>query len=220
MGSERYFGKSMHIFKSKPLLSYLIDSLMQCFDKNIIYVATSELKENNVIRMYCSENNINVYSGEEINVASRFLKILEQIRPEFFIRINGDSPLLDYRVIENSLIDFDNDLDLLSTIYKNRFPSGMNFEIVNTNTFIDEYINFQTESHYEHVTKFFYENEKRFKIRQVNNPIKNSNQYKFSFDNETDKERIVRILNYMEYPHYFYTLEEKCRIYNELFGRL
>ncbi len=215
MGSKRFPGKSMHLFNGKSSLSLLVDSLTQKFSKSLIYIATSIKKENHVIRKFAQEQGLHIYSGDEENVASRFLYILEQIEVDYFIRLNGDSPLFDYRLLYNTILNIDFSFDIYSTVFTKRYPAGMNFEIVRKKTFLDEYYNFSDNSHYEHVTKYFYQNSKKFKIQQIDIIINNPETYRFCFDTDADRKRIEIIFNNMNKPHYYYTFQEKCKLYDD-----
>lgn len=86
-----------------------------------------------------------------------------------------------------------------------------------TETFLNEYKNFKTKDHFEHVTQYFYENKGMFKIHPLKFNIKNPENYKFSFDTIEDKNKIEQFINTLEKPHYCYTLQEKCKIYEQLF---
>lgn len=110
------------------------------------------------------------------------------------------------------------DVDIVSTVRTRRFPSGMNFEIIRTSTFLQTYPCFSKKSHFEHSTTYFYENSNRFNIAQVGNNVENPENYKLSFDTKLDRRRIERFLKHIKKPHYFYTLKQKCLIYNRLFG--
>ena len=216
MGSKRYPGKSMYMFNGKPSLMYLVESLEQCVDKKSIWVATSEMDDNDPIRELCRINSINVYSGDEDNVAKRYYDIVERIEGEYFIRVNGDSPLFDYRIMDTAIKEVDGNYDLYSTIYTRRFPSGMNFEIIRRALYVQEYPGFHKAPHFEHVTKYFYENRHKYRIKQVPYPAPDPGKYKFSFDTEEDRNTIRAFLAYIDKPHYCYSLAEKCDIYDKM----
>jgi spore coat polysaccharide biosynthesis protein SpsF len=218
MGSKRFPGKTMYSLKGKPSIYHLLSSVENVFDKNKIFIATSQKIEDNTIYEFCTENKYPVFRGDEENVASRFYDILQNENCDFFIRINADSPLLDYRIIEIALKQCNSqNIDLISSVIHRSLPSGTNIEIVNSKTFKDEYKYFSKDAHFEHVTRYFYENSEKFNNIQLDYSIKDFEKFKFSFDTLEDKLRIEKMFEKFEKPHFFYTLNEKCEIYKELF---
>jgi spore coat polysaccharide biosynthesis protein SpsF len=223
MGSKRFFGKTLFPIHGKPSLAYLIDSLLQSFERSKLFIATSISKDDDKIVEFCQDNKLNVFRGDEYNVASRFKKILEENVADYFLRLNADSPLFDYRIAEDIIktyhkLNFDNEsIDLISTVIGRTFPSGMNVELLDSAAFLKAYENFSNPDHFEHVTKYFYEVVKNFNIITMESRIENPEKYKFSFDTVEDKSRIEKIFDKFNKPHYFYTLQEKCSIYKELF---
>ncbi len=217
MGSKRFPRKSMYLFNQKPNLEHLMDSLLQLFDVSAMALATSVLKDNDALVHLAHSKGIEAYRGDEHNVASRFMDILEKKETDYFIRMCGDSPLFDYRLIEDSFYLLKDKPDIISTIYTERLPSGMNFEIIKRETFLREYGNFSKPAHFEHVTPYFYENDKNFNIIQIPNVVKEPGKYNFSFDNEEDRSRLELIFNHIQKSHYYYTFADKCNIYRKLF---
>ena len=210
MGSKRFPGKSMYPFNGKPSLQHLLESVMQVIAKENIYLASSINVENDAIEEFAVKNSFNVYRGDEENVASRFLHILQQKPCDYFVRLNGDSPLMDYRVIENALQHKNGGADLISTVPGRKFPSGMNAEMIKSSTFLSSYELFSTNDHFEHVTKYFYENDKKLHIVTLQCPISNAQKFNFCFDTTEDRSKIEKIFAKLEKPHYEYTLQQKC----------
>jgi spore coat polysaccharide biosynthesis protein SpsF len=218
MGSERFPGKSMYLFNNRPSLSYLVDAVLQVFHKTSIFIATSNRSEDDPIYDFCVDESLKVLRGDCQNVASRYLQIVLSQKPDFFIRLNADSPLLDHRIIKEAVDLYTaSTIDLVTTVIGKSFPSGMNVEAVNTQTFIREYESFNQNDHFEHVTKYFYENENKYNILRLNSAVHEPQKYKFSFDTDEDRIRLEKIFHALHKPHYQYTLTEKCQMYQNLF---
>ena len=213
MGSKRFPGKSMYPFLDTPSLLHLLNSVQQAIPKKCIYLATSRNKENDAIEAFAQQNDFKVYRGDEQNVASRFYEILQKETCDYFIRLNGDSPLMDYRIIQQALEHIDKNVDLVSTVPGRKFPSGMNVEMLKASTFLSHYPNFSCVDHFEHVTKYFYEHEEMFTKIVLSCTVDNESRFNFCFDTEEDRIRIFNIFAQLQQPHYHYTLEEKCAMY-------
>lgn len=218
MGSQRFPGKTMYPLQGKPSVAHLLDAVLQVLDKQDVIVATSVNRENEPLVEFCERHGVGLYRGDEENVASRFRDILQQTDAGYFIRLNADSPLLEHRTIEKVLAVLqETGADIVSTAVRRTYPSGMNVEGLKSSVFLDEYPQFVLPGHFEHVTKYFYDNAERFDIRSVESGLVQPERYKFSFDTQEDRDRMERLFDVLEQPHYRYTLEEKCALYDQLF---
>lgn len=209
MNSTRFPGKVLYEIKEKPVLQHILDSLLCCCSRSQIVVATSSHEFDNPIEGFCTETSITCFRGPLDNVAERFLGVLEKYLPEAFLRISGDSPLFDYRTIENACALWKGELDVLTTVGGYQ-QSGMHVEFVRADTFRDAYPDFNLPGHYEHVTQYFYEHENSFRILRLKSPLPMNEKLKFSFDTPDDLRIIERVFNRMERPHFTYTLGEKA----------
>lgn len=221
MGSQRFPGKTMYNLSGKPSIAHLLDAVSCVFPRNNIFVATSIDPANNVIESYVKKSGVNIYRGDENNVAGRFLDIIDAERPDMFVRFNADSPLLDYRIIKDAFQIMETTrADIVSTVFGRAFPSGMNLEVLQSRVFQDTYADFKDKGHFEHVTRYFYENSANFKIESIPCPVKTPRNFKFTFDTAEDAKMLETFFNSLQLPHYQYTLEQKCKIYTKLFGSI
>lgn len=218
MGSKRLPGKVLKNLAGQPLISHLLDAVLKTAPAADIVIASSREAENNALEEYCAARGIAIERGDEENVAHRFFKIIEKFEPDFFIRLNADSPLLDGRIIEKGrkILLKNGDADIISTVFKKTAPPGMNVEILRAETFLKEYGNFSKGEHFEHVTKYFYEHAQRFKTLSLETGFKNEKNYQFTVDTAEDFKRAEQIFLKMDRPHTEYSLAEKCALYDEV----
>lgn len=216
MGSKRYPGKSLAKLCGRESLGHLIDGLLTVADRSELIVATSREKADDAIEQFCSKEQLNCFRGEEENVASRFQQILQQKQPLYFARISGDSPLFDPRTLTAAQALALSELpDGVSTALVDPFPSGMNVEVIKAATFLSAYPSFSTNDHFEHVTRYFYENKQKFTLLPLRCSVPNAQQFKISFDDEQDRKRLERFFQKLDGPHYLLSLEEKIRLSSE-----
>lgn len=220
MGSSRLPGKSMMKINNIPLLEYLIKNIYYVFSNAKIVIATSELPENDIIREYGKSQNIEVISGDELNVASRFVLILELFKDhEYFIRMCGDSPFFDIELLEKGKAILEKDLkfDFITSKFKEGYPMGSNLEIVKRDVFLREYPNFNLPGHFEHVTQFFYEEFECYNsfIIKCDHSESNLFDYKLSIDTKDDFEKAVFLLSKMGYKPWEFNLNEKFRLIDD-----
>jgi spore coat polysaccharide biosynthesis protein SpsF (cytidylyltransferase family) len=217
MGSNRFPGKSLTPIGGMPLLGHTIEALKSGFDRANLVIATSEEPDSDPLAIFAQKASVEVFRGDEINVASRFLKILKGKKPDYFCRISGDSPFVDCETVKAAFETAKNlNVDLVSTT-GSKFPSGFNVEVMRSEVFAKTYRKFSSSDHFEHVTKYFYENSQQFRIQYLPCPIKNSSSFKFTVDTVEDRDRMELFFSNLKKPPYKYSLQEKCDIYKSLF---
>lgn len=220
MGSERFAGKVLYPFRGEPALGHLLAAVLQVYLRENVIVVSSREEANDRLETFCRDRSVGIFRGDETNVAQRFRDVLECTKRPWAVRLSGDSPLLDHRIIERALsMALESGADLVSTAPGRRFPSGMNVEVIRRETFLAAYGHFSNPGHFEHVTTYFYENPRAFLILGVPPETEHPERYKFSFDTDEDRKKIERIFEALPGEHYRYSLRDKCRIYETLFAR-
>lgn len=167
--SNRLKNKILLKVKNKPLIWHVVNSVQKSKNVKKIIVATSKDKSDDYLVKYMKKNRMNYYRGSLNNVAERLCTVAEKNKSKFFLRINGDSPLLDKRIIDQSIKLFKklkfNEFDLITNIFPRTFPSGQSVEIIKTSS-LRKILKFKLSIlNQEHVTRYFYKKSKDFKIK-------------------------------------------------------
>ena len=216
MSSTRLPGKVLFKLGGYTVIEQLLLAVLQVCDRQDIIVALPLDRQSDDLAEFLKKKEFTIFRGDELNVASRFLAIIRQRRCDYFIRLSGDSPLLDHRIIKEGLeILATHSSDLITTVGGTPFPSGVNVEIVNAKTFLRAYPHFKKPEHFEHVTKYFYENKSSFNIYEVHCQINEARRFKFSLDEKQDHRLIKAIFGMIDKPHYAYTLQQKCDLFEK-----
>ena len=217
MGSTRLPGKSMMLINNKPLLAYLVDTVSFVFKNSPIIIATSELPENEVIRQFALKRNIQVISGSELNVASRFKTAIEAFpNYQYFMRLCGDSPFFDVELLKKGKDSLEHKFgyDFITSKFQEGYPMGSNLEIIKSQVFLSEFDKFSKPGHFEHVTPYFYENFEKFTslVYICENPKSKELKYKLSVDTFEDFKQAEKLLEEMEYQPWKFSLEQKFNL--------
>lgn len=216
MSSVRFPGKVLHQILGKPLLQYLLDSLNHCVTLDRIVIATSNDESDIPIVNFCIENGFHYYCGDLQNVAGRFQGALEQYPMYGFVRVNGDSPLIDHRLIDGCVRKFvEGEFDLVTNVMPRSFPRGQSVEVLKTETFNSACSLMAEQEDLEHVTKFFYRNCGEYKIHNVAASCDCSDIY-LCVDTEDHMEVFRRIVARMTKPHWQYDLDEILMFYRQI----
>ena len=207
MSSKRFPGKVLHCVSGKPILTYLVESLLQSSIGENIVIATSNEKLDDPIEAFCKNIGIKCYRGLLNDVALRFVKAIEYYRFDAFVRVCGDSPLLDYRLIDKAVDIYKyGKYNLVTNVLKRTFPKGQSVELVDSSIFHSVYSKLKGDEK-EHITKHFYLFPDNFKIYNFKCPI-NYGDIQLSIDNNDDMLQFEKIISLLEKPHWKYNYEE------------
>jgi spore coat polysaccharide biosynthesis protein SpsF len=167
MNSSRLPGKVMMKLDIKnPTLHYAVTQLQACKLVNKIIVATSDLKQDDVIEDFCKKNKISVFRGSEKNCLDRYYQCAKKYLADIVIRIPADKPLIDPDLVDDVIEQF----DLLKYDYVNNWltgnvPCGTEVEAMTFDTLKKTWESVISSEHKEHVTPYIYENPKKFRIK-------------------------------------------------------
>ena len=134
------------------------------------------------------------FRGDLNNVAKRLVCTAEKYKKKYFLRINGDSPLIDYKIIDKALDIFkrsQNKYNLITNVFPRTFPKGQSVEIINTKILKDNLCK-MNKADLEHVTRYFYKNSSNFFIKNFKSFKKK--KIKLSVDTKKDLENILPYL--------------------------
>lgn len=101
MGSKRLPGKVMLEAGGKPLIGHLVDRLRKCRKVDRVIVAGPECDQYSALAYYLKELGVTSYFGADVNdLCARFLGVLNVYPCDAFVRICGDSPLIEPQVVD------------------------------------------------------------------------------------------------------------------------
>lgn len=192
--SRRLKNKVLLKLNNKPVILHLIDTIKKNKKINKIIVATSNKKTDDKLIRYLKKVNILFYRGDLENVAERLFLTAKKYKAKKFMRISADSPLLDNAVI-NKAIQINKNFssyDLITNLYPRTFPKGQSVEIIKT-SILEKNIKLMNKSEREHVTKFFYTDKIKIKIKNFKR-FKNFKFKNYCIDNKRDIEKIKKIM--------------------------
>jgi spore coat polysaccharide biosynthesis protein SpsF len=213
--SARLPGKILREIDGEPLLSYILERLKQSkFQENIV-IATSNQATDQPIVDYCEKQDIPYFRGDLKNVSQRFADCMAHFGFDYGVRINGDNIFTDAKLVDKAInLALENNYDFVSNVKGRTFPTGMSVEVVSAPFYQQQIKAFIEESHFEHVTLFFYENEKVGNFHFFkNDELEGAKGLKMAVDTQNDFNFVSSIIKKMEKPHYSYNWKEITKIY-------
>ena len=103
MGSVRLPGKVLLMAYGKPLLQYLLERMRAANLGLPIIIATSTESADDSIANFCVDQAVDCYRGSCLDVASRFSDVIDAYNLDAFVRLSGDSPLLDGGILKQAM---------------------------------------------------------------------------------------------------------------------
>ena len=194
--SKRLKNKVLHLINRKPLIWHVINNVKKAKGVSKVVVATSDTKHDNKLVKYLKKIKIENFRGDLKNVTKRLLDTAIQYKKKNFIRINGDSPLI-YPEIIDKVINIHKKktfkkYDLITNVFPRSFPKGNSVEILKT-SILKNYLHKMSQYEAEHVTKYFYNNSSKFKIKNLRS-LKDQKKTKLSVDTKDDMIKLKKLL--------------------------
>ena len=185
MGSERLPGKMLRKIGDETLIEIVLNRLLKFFPPYKIFVATSSKKENLKMVLLAESLKVQSFQGSENDVLSRFTEISKKIPSKYIVRLTGDSPVVDPKILLFGLQQIkENNYDYISTTLNKDYPVGIHIEIFKS-SLIKNISSSQVDAlSKEHVTPFIY-NDRSKNLGNIKSNIKYPDG-RFTIDYEKD----------------------------------
>ncbi|MFC1711962.1 cytidylyltransferase domain-containing protein [Patescibacteria group bacterium] len=192
MGSSRLPGKVLLKIENKTVLGHIVARLRMCKKIDILVVATTTRKEDDLIEDYCKKKNLKFHRGLEEDVLARFYNTAKKFNLDIILRVTADDPFVDPDNIDemiNSHIKMDADLT-----YTKDMPlgCGLGMVVFNFSSLKKTYQKTKkTHPRYrEHIDEYILNNPRKFKIN-VLNAKKNLKRPDYRLTLDTKKDLIL-----------------------------
>lgn len=195
MSSKRLPGKVLLKLDQKVLLQWTIERLRKNSYKIPVAVISSDQESDKPIEEFCDRNKVLFYKGSLENVIKRFQMACQFFQEDFFIRVSGDSPLIDPKLIDKAYeIHCKQNFDLITNIMRRSFPKGQSVELISRNAINHlQKFNLSNEEK-EHVTLGFYKNKDKFNIYNFESGSKEYALQQQSIDTLSDYLKIKNLI--------------------------
>jgi len=169
MGSTRLPGKSSHLLAGVSILEHIINRLKEVPEIDRIQLATTQAKTEAPLIEIAENLKVPVFQGSEENVLDRFLQAGKTIGAKHLVRVCGDNPLIDIRLLR-SLITAHIESNAEYTVPLDPIPLGVGCEVVRLETLKKIAQQAHELKYQEHVTTWIHDHYDNFKITHVEPP--------------------------------------------------
>jgi spore coat polysaccharide biosynthesis protein SpsF len=171
LGSERLPGKVVADLEGRPLLAWLLDRLRTSRTASEIVVLTTTDAADDKVAELAETCGSGVVRGHPTDVLRRYCDAVTARGDSAFVRVSGDSPLLDGATVDTVVTDFlKGGAELVANHRGGDWPYGTAVEALSADCLTRLGQLSHDARHREHVTVYAYEHEDEFAIRDVPAP--------------------------------------------------
>ena len=195
MSSTRFPGKMLHHVLGRPILGYVLDRVGHSREIDQVIVATSVEDSDSPIAEYCRDIGVECFRGSLDDVASRMRNACDVYDVDAFVRVCGDSPLIDSAIIDQGVRAFKKlEPNIVTNCLPRTFPHGQSVEVVCVSTLRSAYTRMTKTAHFEHVTAFLYEHADEYRIYNFTNPAGSQSDLDFSVNTPDEMALFERLV--------------------------
>lgn len=195
MTSRRFPGKVLAPLCGSPVIAHVVNQMRKVVGVDKVILVTSQETSDDPLAVYAEKClGVPVFRGELSNVVKRFQSCLEAFPCEWFIRVCGDSPVIDPELITLMLGQIDESFDLITNVEKRTFPPGQSVEIVRSATFMGLDASSLDKNEQEHVTLHLYRQTGRYRICNISSSDVSLAQRRLVIDSLGDMETLTEMM--------------------------
>lgn len=200
LSSRRLPGKILKTMHGRPCLDYLLDALAQVPGLTGLVLATSTDPSDDPTADYARSRGVHCHRGSLDHVAERLLQAAEEQGAGAFVRVNGDSPLLDPALVSEGIALFHrHSPDVVTNVFPRSFPKGQSVEVLSVQAMGRAVRLMSQPAEREHVTPFIYAHPQEFTIRSFVSDMPRP-EVQLSVDSPEDFERCSAIVGMLDIP--------------------
>jgi spore coat polysaccharide biosynthesis protein SpsF len=168
MTSARLPRKVLLPLAGRTMLDRLVDRLERTGQVDLVAVATSTDESDDAIEHAAAARGLPCVRGELDDVATRFVQAVSALGLDAFVRVSGDSPLLDPELVDTAAARIrSGEFDVVTNVFPPRFPKGQSVEAVTATAMAAAVVHMDRPEQREHVTRWFYDHPDEVRIHPL-----------------------------------------------------
>jgi glutamate-1-semialdehyde 2,1-aminomutase len=214
--SKRFPGKVIQKIGNSTVLEVMLKRLRKSKKIDQIVVSIPSNKKNKKLFEYLKKLDVNIFRGSEDNVLDRFYKTALKFKASDVIRITGDCPFIDPKIVDNLINLYSKKkIDYLNNAKAPDYSDGFDVEILNFKTLKKAKFKAKSSFDQEHVTPFI----KREKnIKKLSVSILDNFGVKLSLDTKDDYKKIKKVFKFF-HPNIHFSIQSifKKKLHKKIF---
>ena len=172
MGSTRLPGKCDLPVLNTTTTGILIERLKQVRNADGIVLAITANPGDDVLEDRARQFGVGCFRGSEEDVMSRVIGAGESAKADLLVEVTGDCLLLDPKLLERGIdLFFEGSADVVTNVMDGKvsYPQGMDVQVYPLRLLKEAYPH-ASEEQREHVSLYFYQNPKKYRIQFMEAP--------------------------------------------------
>jgi len=195
IGSERLPKKILKKLDKKTVLDYVIEQTKYSKKIEKIFVATTNLIEDNIIEEFCQKRKIICFRGNVDDVLDRHYQCAKKYSLDPIVRVTSDNPLVDPEIIDLAIKKYEeNKFDMVTTCNKRSYPYGISVEVFSFAVLEESWKKSKLLSEREHVILYIQNEKNNFRIFNLINS-KDLTYINCTIDNEADFKLVQEVVS-------------------------
>lgn len=192
LSSSRLPAKVMLDLMGKTVLERVVDRVKLAKLVDEIWIATSTNNEDDLIEELAKKINVKCYRGSLDNVINRYYETAKLAKADIIIRVTADNPLTEPTYIDEAVqLISSRQFDYIS--FENILV-GSGIEAFSYLSFEDIVLKNELNEHnIEHVTSYYYQNEKLYNIEVKNQNFVSESIKSITIDTFEDYVKVFKI---------------------------
>lgn len=177
------------------VLDYVIEQTSTSKKIEKIIVATTNLKQDEIIADFCNKKGVSFFRGSDNDVLDRYYQCAKKYSFDTIVRITSDNPLVDPEIIDLAIEKFETgNYDMVTTCHVRSFPYGISVEVFSFQALKECWKNAKMQSEREHVITYMHNKNQNFKIFNLINE-ENLTYINCTVDNESDYKLVKKVIH-------------------------
>jgi spore coat polysaccharide biosynthesis protein SpsF (cytidylyltransferase family) len=205
LGSTRLAQKALRPILGKPMLAYQLERLRHA-QVDALIVATGADRANDPIEALAFQEGFTCFRGSEDDVLDRYYQATRPLGAHTIVRVTGDCPLHDPRVVDLTVARAVADgLDYATA--PRTFPEGFDTEVFTFAALEAAWKDAVLPSEREHVTPYIRNHPERFRTTSRSTG-KDSSHIRLSVDTADDFDVVSRVIEMLYPTNPLFSMEE------------
>ena len=199
MSSTRLPGKVLEPVQGEPMLARQIERVRRARGVSLV-VATSDEPSDDPIAALCGELGQDCFRGPLADVLARFAGAIRGRPGNPIVRLTGDCPLCDPRLIEEVVAAHQRGgrggcggVDYTSNVLERHLPDGLDVEVIERSALRVACEESRAAEDREHVTRYLVRHPERFRLRSVRQAAENLAALRWTVDFPEDLAFVRRV---------------------------
>ena len=186
MGSTRLPGKVLMDLAGETVLGRVVRRVQRSTLIDEVEVATTTSKSDDRIVDEIQRLGVSAFRGSEDDVLDRYWRASQECGAAAIVRITSDCPLIDPELIDETIRNFvQQRADYTSNCRPRTYPRGLDTEVFTVEALKQVWEKAHQPYEREHVTPYFYEHPRLFRLTSLNSTIDYS-RFRWTLDTPED----------------------------------